>query len=252
MKQHSLSENTQKLYTHYLKAHKGKTINQEWINKRYRKGKVSSAEQALLKHINETFNLSLNFYKRKGRPRSTEIDYFTQAEIAKLYQVTAKDKKLNLNIRLMYECGLRVSEAMNLKKKYFDWVNKRIKGVGKGNKEYDLPVMEETASLLHNYFAFFSPEDKPLEYDGAALPREKFYRELKRVCALHLPHKEESTVYPHALRHTTGMHMSLAGFDVLEIQLFLRHASIQTTQRYAKANRMSVENKWKKALGGAL
>jgi integrase/recombinase XerC len=134
---------------------------------------------------------------------------------------------------LLYGSGLRISEALSLKRKDF---SKRdvITVTGKGNKTRMVPVLRQVAKLVADYVAL-CPIDLPA--DGALFVGTRGRPLSPRVVqlamatlrgALGLP----DTATPHALRHSFATHLLARGGDLRAIQELLGHASLSTTQIY--------------------
>jgi integrase/recombinase XerC len=134
---------------------------------------------------------------------------------------------------LLYGSGLRISEALSLKRKDF---SKRdaITVTGKGNKTRMVPVLRQVAKLVSDYVAL-CPIDLPADgalfvgtRGGPLSPRVVQLAMATLRGALGLP----DTATPHALRHSFATHLLARGGDLRAIQELLGHASLSTTQIY--------------------
>jgi len=134
---------------------------------------------------------------------------------------------------LLYGSGLRISEALSLKRKDF---SKRdaIAVTGKGNKTRMVPVLRQVAKLISDYVAL-CPIDLPADgalfvgtRGGPLSPRVVQLAMATLRGALGLP----DTATPHALRHSFATHLLARGGDLRAIQELLGHASLSTTQIY--------------------
>jgi integrase/recombinase XerC len=136
-------------------------------------------------------------------------------------------------LTLLYGCGLRISEALSLKRSDAP-LRDSIRIVGKGSKERVAPVLPVVREAIDRYVAllpFGLAPDEPLfrAHRGAPLgPRPVQALMQKLRGRLGLP--ESAT--PHALRHSFATHLLGAGADLRSIQELLGHASLSTTQRY--------------------
>ncbi len=133
---------------------------------------------------------------------------------------------------LLYGSGLRISEALSLKRKDFD-VSDAITVTGKGNKTRMVPVLPQVAKLIADYAALCPnlPPDGPLfigARGGPLSPRVVQLAMARLRGALGLP----DTATPHALRHSFATHLLARGGDLRAIQELLGHASLSTTQIY--------------------
>ncbi len=144
------------------------------------------------------------------------------------------NKKRNFSLlMLLYGVGLRISEALSLKRgdaPLADWL--RI--TGKGGQIREVPVLLAVRQAVENYLAVcpFDPGD-----DGALFvsnrgkpfgPRaaQRLVEALRHELGL------PTHVTPHALRHAFATHLLGNGGDLRAIQELLGHASLSTTQRY--------------------
>ena len=137
---------------------------------------------------------------------------------------------------LLYGSGLRISEALGLKRKEVPAPAKgdAITVTGKGNKQRMVPVLAEVLELIADYVALcprtLAPED-PLfigAKGGPLSPRIVQLTMARLRGALGLA----ETATPHALRHSFATHLLARGGDLRSIQELLGHASLSTTQVY--------------------
>ena len=136
-------------------------------------------------------------------------------------------------LALLYGSGLRISEALSLKRKDFNG-NDAITITGKGNKTRMVPVLPQVAKLVAGYAAL-CPHDLPANgalfvgARGSPLNARIVQLAMARLRgALGLP----DTATPHALRHSFATHLLARGGDLRAIQELLGHASLSTTQIY--------------------
>ena len=139
-------------------------------------------------------------------------------------------------LEILYGCGLRVSEAVELKISclYFDKGFVRI--IGKGNKERLVPVGEMAADAVNAYL-----ERRPEPYDsksddlvflnrfGRSLSRQSMFKMIKTQALIADVRKEIS---PHTFRHSFATHLVENGADLRMVQQMLGHESLSTTEIY--------------------
>jgi len=134
---------------------------------------------------------------------------------------------------LLYGCGLRVSEALGVKRSEFD-VRDVLTVTGKGRKQRMVPLIAPVAKLIADYIALCPhelPADGPLfvgAKGGPLSPRLVQLAMARLRGALGLG----ANATPHALRHSFATHLLAGGGDLRAIQELLGHASLSTTQIY--------------------
>ena len=136
-------------------------------------------------------------------------------------------------LTLLYGCGLRISEALSLKRRDAP-LRESLRVVGKGSKERVAPVLPVVREAVDAYVAalpFVLGPDEPLfraKRGGPLGPRPVQALMQRLRGRLGLP----ASATPHALRHSFATHLLGAGADLRSIQELLGHASLSTTQRY--------------------
>jgi len=138
---------------------------------------------------------------------------------------------------LIYGCGLRISEALNLS--YSDRPkpdNISIRITGKGKKQRDAPILPLIENAIQQYIQaapFDFKDDDPL-FRGvrggrfAARQVQMIVEKCRRSMGL------PDTVTPHAFRHSFATHLLAAGGDLRTIQELLGHTSLSSTQIYTE------------------
>lgn len=174
---------------------------------------------------------------KKSLPRPINVDLAIEA--IRFSETMEKDKWIGLRnkavLLLLYGCGLRISEALNLN--YEDIKNEDFILIkGKGGKERVVPMMPYIKKGIENYINECPKEinnHDPL-FIGQRLsrlsPRIIQYALEKIRHSLALP----ETATPHALRHSFATHLLESGGDLRTIQELLGHSSLSTTQKYTK------------------
>jgi integrase/recombinase XerC len=154
---------------------------------------------------------------------------------------------------MLYGCGLRLGEALALKRRDVTPLLNRDGRIntltvhGKGNKERMLPVLPVIGAALADYLAACPHEgggNEPVFVGlrgGALNPRQVQKLMARLRFALNLP--ESAT--PHALRHSFATHLLAGGGDLRTIQELLGHASLSTTQRYTEVDEIGLKAAYK-------
>jgi site-specific recombinase XerD len=134
-------------------------------------------------------------------------------------------------ISLIYSCGLRISECINLKSSDIDSKRMLIKIVqSKGNKDRYLQLSPKLLELLRIYFKSYNPNENLFqgqfrdEYSARSI--QNILKRALHKCNI----KKRITV--HSLRHSFATHLLEQGTDIRIIQEILGHKDIRTTQIY--------------------
>ena len=140
-------------------------------------------------------------------------------------------------LELLYACGLRVSELVNLQSVEVGLNEGVLRVTGKGDKTRLVPFGEVARVWLEKYLKQARPVILQGQVDdalfvtarGGAMTRQMFWVLIKKYAAqagitLHLS--------PHTLRHAFATHLLNHGADLRVVQLLLGHADISTTQIY--------------------
>ena len=140
-------------------------------------------------------------------------------------------------LTLLYGCGLRISEALSLKRSDAPLPD-ALRITGKGGKMRLAPVLPQVREAVDAYLArqpFILEADQPLfraKRGGPLSPRHVQATVQRLRGRLGLP----ASATPHALRHSFATHLLGAGADLRSIQELLGHASLSTTQKYTQVD----------------
>jgi integrase/recombinase XerD len=164
--------------------------------------------------------------------------FLNREEIERL--LAAPDVSLEIGLRdraileLMYACGLRVSETVDLKFSDVELDAGILTCKGKGNKTRKIPVGTSAVEWLKSYL-FLRRRKENIEINnlfvsssGKPINRQiifNFIKEYAEKCGL-------EDVSPHTLRHSFATHLIQNRADVRSVQQMLGHADISTTQIY--------------------
>ena len=168
-------------------------------------------------------------------------EYLTLEEVDLLLGVPNENTALGLRnrtiIELMYSCGLRVSEVVELKTGSVSFKSGYILVMGKGNKERIVPFGDKAKRLLDKYSKRSRgillkgrvDDSLFLNFRGEPLSRKGIWKMIKD-CARKTGIKKN--IKPHILRHSFGTHLVQNGADLRTVQELLGHSDISTTQIY--------------------
>jgi len=146
-------------------------------------------------------------------------------------------------LELLYACGLRISELINL-----DVLNLNIrqgvaKVLGKGGKERLVPIGDQALDWVSNYLTYgreqliIDNKKSPylfLSNRGTGMTRQAFWYRIKLYAN---KSGVDRSLSPHTLRHAFATHLLNHGADLRTVQLLLGHTSLSTTQIYTEVAR---------------
>lgn len=168
--------------------------------------------------------------KRPKREKKIPV-VLSKDEIKKLLD-SVINKKSKLMISLMYACGFRVSELINLKVEDLDFdekVGHVRQAKGKKDRNFNIPNfladdLKEQAELQksNNEEYLFTGPNRKL----SSRNMQKIMQTVVKKAGI------KKSVHPHTLRHSFATHLLESGIDIRMIQELLGHADLSTTQIY--------------------
>jgi len=174
-----------------------------------------------------------------------------RSEVRRLLEQARGTEPIELRDRaileLMYACGLRVSEAVDLEVRRIDLEQRSLIARGKGSKERLVPIGSEAARAVQSYLSRGRPHlvgarIEPrlfVNYRGGALTRQGLYKIIGRHAkAAGL----EGKMSPHTLRHTFATHLLEGGCDLRSVQEMLGHSDVTTTQLYTHLSKRHLKD----------
>lgn len=139
-------------------------------------------------------------------------------------------------LEMLYACGLRISELVNLKLQMIDFEYAFLRIRGKGDQERLVPLGEIALDWLTLYLEQSRPLLKKAATDivfltqhGNLMTRQNFWYSLK---AYALQANIQQSISPHTLRHAFATHLLNHGADLRTVQELLGHRDLSTTQIY--------------------
>jgi integrase/recombinase XerD len=160
----------------------------------------------------------------------------------------------------LYNTGARVQELADLRASDLHFApTPRAHLHGKGDKWRVCPIWDETAALLKKLLTDQNPPgppDRPVFTSAAniALTRFGIYKLVRRYTAQVIKKGLDGrarTIFPHAWRHSTAVHLLESGVEVNVIGGWLGHASLETTHRYAEITLRTKQAALEKCVIGA-
>lgn len=187
---------------------------------------------------------------KKRLPVFVQEEHMTNLEERLEEPIHFKDHTDRLIVDLLYQTGMRRSELMHLQEVDLDVYNKRLKVLGKGNKERLLPLSDEMLHALKSYLRLKATEVKSstshffcLE-NGKPLYAKYIYQVVKDYLSLVSTLDKRS---PHVLRHSFATHLLNQGADLNAIKELLGHANLTATQVYTHNSIERLKDIYKKA-----
>ena len=233
----------------YFKNHNTETLSKEellnYLEYLVQKGYSKSAQN---QHIN-----AIKFYYEKYLEKEKQY-YFIDRPIKdkKLPVVMSKEEVQQLlnqvhNLKhktiliLIYSCGLRISELINLKIEDIDSKRMLIQiRNSKGNKDRQVQLTNQILVLIKKYYKSYFPKEFLFNgMHGGKYSSASIQKIIKRM-ALRAGIRKNIT--PHTLRHSFATHLLEDGIDIRYIQTILGHSNIQTTQIYTHVSSKHLKN----------
>ncbi|QIO10074.1 site-specific tyrosine recombinase XerD [Acinetobacter lanii] len=147
---------------------------------------------------------------------------------------------------VLYACGLRVSELINLRIDFLNLNQGYLRILGKGNKERLVPMGQVACEWIEKYIQ----EGRPhlyksatdylfLTQHGGIMSRQNFWYAIKRYA---LQAGIQSELSPHTLRHAFATHLLNHGADLRVVQMLLGHSDLSTTQIYTHVAQVRMQH----------
>ena len=244
----SINRDTIKQYYNYLKQRPNKTrsggLSASSLN--HHQQAIHKFNEYLKKHKSRT---SLTVHIKREKVSGERLKYCTPKEVKQLFKATRHSHELHrfrarhrAMLVCMYSLGMRRNEVINLMLNDILWDKERVfVRKGKNYKERFIPINSYNLKLLEDYvydaridFKYASQSDyvfvsrRKEQLSGAGL--ECNLRQI--VKATNNEELQYKRVTPHMLRHSIATHFLQAGMKIEDIQQFLGHASLESTQIY--------------------
>lgn len=251
------SESTIKTYTEalisFLKYFDNKplhTINNQDIidfnNDYILAQKLSSSYQNQIVNAIKLFfakieNSKINIALVHRPKREKQLPNVLSKEEVKRILEAPQNIKHRTMLSLIYSCGLRRSELLNLKPLDIDSNrNLIIIRAAKGKKDRIVPLSEKVLKMLRDYYKAYKPQTWLFEgqFENEQYSEKSLENVLKQALA---KAKITKSVTLHWLRHSYATHLLEAGTDLRYIQEILGHKSSKTTEIYTHVSEKSVQ-----------
>ena len=214
-----------------------------------------SAVRGLLRFLVREGLIQQDPTERAARPRigrrlpKTLSEQDVLALLAAPSNETRRGMRDRAMLALMYACGLRVSEIIELEIGDIDLQRGIVAVLGKGQKRRLVPIAESVLEQINLYLGASDrqrlirrqkPSLKPFLFPsprGGHLTRQGFWKIVRGYAAMA---GIRGNVYPHRLRHSFATHLLLGGADLRSVQMLLGHVDISTTEIYTHVTREHV------------
>jgi integrase/recombinase XerD len=215
-----------------------------------KKDMKASSSSRILSSLGQFYDFLINSSLIKNNP----FDYFDAPKLERKLPVVLTIAEVNLILKqpdvtnklglrdktileVMYACGLRVSEALDLKCSNIITSDEVIRVFGKGSKERIIPIGREALKWIGEYLKYSrgqlanskSEDYLFLNWRGKRLSRMAIWDIINKYSKAAKINKQ---IHPHIFRHSFATHLLEGGADLRSIQEMLGHADISTTQIY--------------------
>lgn len=166
-------------------------------------------------------------------------EILTLQEMRKLIESTLNIKH-KLILKLLYGCGLRVSEIVNLQKQDVNFNEDLIHvRLAKGKKDRFVKIPSSVKRDLENYYEINNSNILFPSNQRGKLTKDTIQKIVQNSAK---KARIKKRVYPHLLRHSFATHLLEQGIDLRIIQKLLGHSDIKTTQIYTQISQASIKN----------
>lgn len=156
---------------------------------------------------------------------------------------TPEGERNRAMLEVLYSCGLRVSELVELRISRIHADESFISVIGKGNKERLIPIGKTALDHIALYRDSIRVHVAAKKGEEDILFLNKFGKRLSRVMVfliikeLAMKAQVKKSISPHTFRHSFATHLVEGGADLRAVQEMLGHASITTTEIYTHVDR---------------
>jgi len=177
--------------------------------------------------------------------------FLTLEQIEAVFSIPDTAQEIGLRNRtileLMYACGLRVSEIVNLTLENADLELRILTCVGKGSKMRKIPIGSQASEWLKKYLSIrLRKETKVKNLFVSSLGRPLTRYEVYMFVREYGEKAGIEGLYPHILRHSFATHLIQNGADIRLVQKMLGHSDISTTQIYTHLKKDDLQRTYQK------
>jgi integrase/recombinase XerD len=197
------------------------------------------------RYVAKEVRSSLEIERTKTRKRV--VERLSREEEKRLIQTAYRDKSEHgLLIKTLFQTGVRVSEFINIRVRDFFFDEAMILiHKAKGGKSRYVPILPDLAQELRTHLGdratgYLFESNRNLPYSARRV--QQIVKEIAEKA------KIKKRVYPHLLRHSVATTLLERGMPIEQIQKFLGHSKLETTQVYAESTTEMIKESYRKAL----
>ncbi len=180
-----------------------------------------------------------DFELPRPKKRQRLPNVISREDIQSMLDATRNIKHKTI-LSILYGCGLRLNEVIDLKIENIDFNRKVMVVTGKGDKQRMIPIGNNLVKQIKNYRRSYRPRVylfngyDSLQYSGKSIQNIVKNKALKTGI--------KKKVTPHTFRHSFATHLLEDGVDLRIIQELLGHSSSRTTEIYTYVSRKNLMN----------
>lgn len=174
--------------------------------------------------------------------RDDQVEPFTSEQIHALLHAARRGTNPRRDVALLLfllDTGARSGEMVGIKVGDIEFLNRRVRVLGKGNKERTLSFQGRTARALMDYLRERAKRPEDLAFRGIRGPLTQ--SGVRQIVAGLGEQAGIRKCHPHKLRHTFAIEFLRSGGNVFTLQQILGHTHLQMTQRYVAIAQADVE-----------
>ncbi len=220
---------------HFKDEIEPKSISNDKIKDWLLEAKTINTRKHRLCAVNSFYKITVGMPSKIGKIPYPKSDkklpiVLSQDEVQRMFTV-CKNLKHKVILTILYACGLRVSELINLKWQHIDRSRMIINIIqAKGNKDRQVMLPEHIIPILEKYYREYKPKEyvlngqKSLQYSDRSV--------LQVIKQLACKAGISKRTYTHLMRHNCFTHMCENGTDINLIQKLAGHNNVKTTMIY--------------------
>jgi site-specific recombinase XerD len=235
-----------KQFLYYFKDEiEPKSISNDSIKIWLLQAKTINTRKHRLCALSSFYSLTINMPDKIHKIPYPKLDrklpiVLSQDEVQKMFDV-CENIKHKVILALLYSCGLRASELINLKWNHLDRQRSVINIIaGKGRKDRQVKLSDTLIPLLEKYYRIY--KSKTYVLNGQFSDQYTQSSLLKVIKQVAIKANISKRTYTHLLRHCTFTHMVEKGMDISLISKVAGHNSTKTTMIYCHISDVIIKN----------